>query len=67
MAKKSSKTDTQVDKAVAGVSPSFAEDMKWKARNAMEDIARAEEHKKDKGLMKEVKKRVKETAKAVGC
>lgn len=36
------------------------DDMKWKARNALEDIQRAEQHKKDAGLMKAVKNLAKE-------
>lgn len=60
-----------VDKAVASVSPGYAMDMererKWKTDDAMRDIMRVEDHKKDKELMGDVKKRVKAAAKAVGC
>lgn len=41
-------------------------DMRWKAEEAMRTIHRAEEHKKDRPLMKEVKKLVKSHAKACG-
>lgn len=63
--------DKAVDKAVAKVSPGYAMDMererKWKTDDAMRDIMRVEDHKKDKELMGDVKKRVKVAAKAVGC
>lgn len=56
-----------VDMAISKVAPAYADDMKWKAEDAMRDIARVEGHKKDVGLMKEVKGRVKSMAKALGC
>lgn len=31
------------------------EDRQWKAQDALRDIQRAEDHRKDKGLMKDVK------------
>lgn len=44
-------------------SPSYAEeDKKWKTRNAMETLMRAEELKKDKGLMRDVEALAKEQA-----
>lgn len=44
-------------------SPSYAEeDKKWKTRSAMETIMRAEELKKDKGLMRDVEAMAKEEA-----
>lgn len=33
-----------------------AEEKRWRAEDAMRDLMRAEDHKKDKGLMSEVKK-----------
>lgn len=42
-----------------------AEDIKWRAKDAMHTIARAEEHKKDRELMKHVKQMAKQTMKAV--
>lgn len=43
--------------------PSYAEeDKKWKTRNAMETLMRAEELKKDKGLMRDVEAMAKEQA-----
>lgn len=42
-----------------------SEDIKWKARDAMRTIHEAEEHKRNKPLMKEVKKLAKQTMKAV--
>lgn len=63
--------DKMVDKAVAKVSPGYAMDMerekKWKTDDAMRDIMRVEDHKKDKELMGDVKKRVKGVAKSLGC
>lgn len=44
-----------VDAAVAKVAPGYAEDMGWRTDDAMRTIMRAEEHKKDKPLMKAVK------------
>jgi hypothetical protein len=41
------------------------EDIKWKARDAMHTIAKAEEHRKDKMLMREVKRQSKQMMKAV--
>lgn len=46
-------------------SMSVDDDIKYRAQDAMRTIARAEEHKKDRGLMKEVKRMAKETMKAV--
>ena len=44
-------------------SPSYAEeDKKWKTRSAMETLMRAEELKKDKGLMRDVEAMAKEQA-----
>ena len=37
-----------------------ADEMKWKAKNALEDIERAEGHKRDKDLRKHVKKAAKD-------
>jgi len=39
------------------------DDMQWKARNALEDIERAESHKRDRELMKHVKKAAREKVK----
>lgn len=66
MAKDKSKMGA-VDAAVAHVAPGYADDMRWKAEDAMRDMARVEGHKKDKGLMTEVKKRVRGMAKSLGC
>lgn len=53
--------------APAGVVGSVhPEEMRWKAEEAMRTIHRAEEHKKDRPLMKEVKKLVKSHVKACG-
>ncbi len=41
-------------------------DMRWQAEDAMRTIHRAEEHKKNRPLMKEVKKLVRAHAKACG-
>ena len=43
-----------------------AEDRKRKAKYALEDIERAEGHKRDKALMKDVKECAKEKMKAYG-
>jgi hypothetical protein len=40
---------------------------KWKAEDALRDIERAEQHKKDKSLMKDVKSLAKEKIKSLGC
>ncbi len=40
-------------------------EMKWKAEDALRDIERAEMHKKDKELMRHVKKHAKEKMKAM--
>lgn len=42
-----------------------AEDMKWRAREAMDTLRRAEEVKRDKALMAHVKKMHADTAKAI--
>lgn len=57
--------DKAVDVAVAKVAPGYAEDMGWRADDALRTIIRAEEHKGDKGLMKEVKKKAEKIHKAV--
>lgn len=44
---------------------SAPEDVKWRAREAMHTIAQAEEHKKDRELMRHVKAMAKHTMKAV--
>lgn len=41
------------------------EDMKWKAKEALNDIKRAEGHKMDKNLMKHVKACAKEEMKTL--
>jgi predicted metal-dependent hydrolase len=43
-----------------------ARERKWKAEDALKDIERAEAHKRDKGLMKDVKACAKEKMKAYG-
>lgn len=40
-------------------------DMKWKAQDALNTIARAEEYRRDRNLMREVKKIAKTQVKAV--
>ena len=50
---------------VVGSAPS-ADEMRWKAEEAMRTIHRAAEHQKDKPLMREVKKLIKSHAKACG-
>ena len=53
--------------APAGVvGPAHPEEMRWKAEEAMRTIHRAEQYKKDKPLLREVKKLVKSHAKACG-
>ena len=42
------------------------EDMRWKAQDALRTIHQAEAHKKDRELMRHVKKMAKEQAKACG-
>lgn len=42
-----------------------AADMRYRAEDALRTISRAEEHRKDKALMKEVKKMAKQQHKAV--
>jgi len=56
-----------VDKAAAKAAPAMDDDRKWKVDDAMRDIMRAEGHKSDPGMMKDVKKRVKGMAKSLGC
>jgi len=46
--------------------PTKAEDMKYKAKYALEDIERAEAHKQDRELMKHVKAAAKSKMKALG-
>lgn len=59
--------EAQRTTAPAGVvGPDNQQEMRWKAEEAMRTIHRAEEHKKDRPLMKEVKKLVKSHAKACG-
>jgi predicted metal-dependent hydrolase len=43
-----------------------ARERKWRAEEALRDIERAEGHKRDKGLMKDVKACAKEKMKAYG-
>lgn len=43
-----------------------ARERKWKAEDALRDIERAEAHKRDKSLMKDVKACAKEKMKAYG-
>lgn len=63
--KKLGKLTSPKTTATAGVvGPSHPEEMRWKAEEAMRTIHRAAEHKKDKPLMREVKKLVKAHAKA---
>lgn len=62
MAKKK-KLPVANDVQVARMSPD--EDMKYKAKYALEDIERAEAHKRDKELMKHVKKYAKEKMNAL--
>jgi hypothetical protein len=58
--KMAAKTSTKSSKPQV---PSYAEEDKtWKTRNAMETLMRAEELKKDKGLMRDVGKLAKEQA-----
>jgi hypothetical protein len=53
--------------APAGVvGPMPPEEMRWKAQDALRTIHAAESHKKDRELMKHVKKMAKEQAKACG-
>lgn len=47
-------------KIVSEPGESTADDRKWKARSALDDIQRAESHKRDKALMKDVKALAKE-------
>ena len=50
----------------AQVVPAIGEDMRWKAEEALRTIHRAEAHKKDRELMKHVKRMAREQAKACG-
>ncbi len=43
-----------------------AKERKWRAEDALRDIQKAEEHKRDKALMKEVKTLAKEKIKCLG-
>lgn len=52
-------------KIVSDVAKEPVENMKWKAQDALRDIQRAEEHLKDKTLMKAVKTLAKEQTKAL--
>jgi hypothetical protein len=68
MAKTKEKSvDKAVSSVISGYAPDAERERQWKADDAMRDIMRVEGHKKDKGLMSDVKKRVKEVSKAVGC
>ncbi|MGN6582234.1 MAG: hypothetical protein ACTHJV_00870, partial [Rhizobiaceae bacterium] len=49
-------------KSPAPVASMGASERKWRAEDAMRDIMRAEEHKKDKRLMADVKKLAAEQA-----
>jgi len=58
-------------KEVAGPSPAStreyeAQERRYRAERACEDIERAEKHKADKGLMKDVKTVARERMKALG-
>lgn len=57
--------EKEIDAAVTKVAPSYAEDISWRADDALRTIMRAEEHKADKSLMKEVKKKADKMHKAV--
>jgi hypothetical protein len=45
--------------------PSPVDDMKWRAKDALNTLTRAEEIKRDKGLMKHVKCEARNQAKAL--
>ena len=58
--------DTMLPKVSQASNASYeAEEMKRKARYALEDIERAEGHKRDKELMRHVKKEAKEKIKTM--
>lgn len=61
------KSDEKAVDSALGKLGMSAEEMHWKADDAMRTIGKAEEHRKDKPLMREVKKKVQGLAKAVGC
>ncbi len=71
-----SKTKMPVETPVATAAPQHilakrssedeARERKWKAEDALRDIERAEEHRKNKSLMKDVKACAKEKMKAYG-
>jgi hypothetical protein len=52
--------------APAGVVGPGNDEIRWKAEDALRTIHRAESHKKDKELMRHVKRMAKEQAKACG-
>jgi len=60
MAKKAKGKSLPVATGMVAMMASPAEDMKYKARYALEDIERAEGHRRDPDLMKHVKKLAKE-------
>lgn len=59
--------EKSVDAAVMKVAPSYGEDMGWRADDALRTLMRAEDHKSDKPLMKEVKKKADKMQKAVAA
>lgn len=62
-AKTVTKSTTPTKAAKLSPSPSYAaEDKKWKTEDAMRTLMRAEELKKDKGLMRDVENLAKEQA-----
>ena len=64
MAKKS----LPIAKAAVPAMPTEADkdrEMKWRAEDALRDIERAEAHKRDKDLMRHVKKHAKEKIKSM--
>lgn len=59
-------TGNKTTGAVGVVGPMPPEEMRWKAEEALRTIHRAEEFKRDKPLLREVKKLAKAHAKACG-
>lgn len=62
---KSSKAKPIPVKIVSEPSPYHESDKKWKAQDALRDLERAAEHKRDKSLMADVKKLAQEKVKSL--
>lgn len=65
MKKPASKKTKAASVGIAADMPSVADEKRWRVEEAMRTINRAEELKKDRGLMSDVKKAAMEQAKRV--